>query len=150
MSFFFHFQMVFFILFGHDTRNEPEIATLQRRATAFGRRKNTDMNSDLLGTTGVIATILSVIFALAALWNSRQRKLHLRQMEQENKKEEKMHFRPPPSSPIASAHPSVSSLRHSGQDKTASEKSVLFRQIRPTGEVESEIIDSGEELYVWE
>ncbi len=108
------------------------------------------MNSDLLGTTGVIATILSVIFALAALWNSRQRQMHVRQMEMENKKEEKMHFRPPPSSPIASAHPGVSSLRQTTREKISAEKAVLFRQIRPTGEVESEVIDNEEELYVWE
>ena len=53
----------------------------------------------LLSLTGVIATILSVIFGIAAFYNSRTRKKHLIEFENAQKRENRMHFRPAKSTP---------------------------------------------------
>lgn len=109
------------------------------------------MNPELLGTTGVIATILSVIFALAAYWNSRQRALHHDRLEKERKPQESLHFRPPPATPLATTPPAKPSLRQTARDPAPSpDKPLLFRQIRPTGEFESDDTDEQDDLYVWE
>jgi hypothetical protein len=77
------------------------------------------INPDLLGVTGVIATILAVIFGFAAFYNSRTRKKQLLELERSQKKEQAMHFRP-----VGSLHqtsrsivPSHSSLPHASSGK---------------------------------
>lgn len=56
------------------------------------------IDQSLLSITGVIATILSVIFGIAAFYNSHTRKKHLKELERAQKQEHAMHFRPAKSS----------------------------------------------------
>ncbi|MCC5844506.1 MAG: hypothetical protein JJU05_09665 [Verrucomicrobia bacterium] len=113
---------------------------------------------DSLGITAVIATILSMIFAAAAMWNSIARRRHeARMAELQEPETEKLKFRPAPSSPAVSTHPNNTS-RHSHPhappkpSPPAAEPGPpsLFRQIRPTGEVEDEQYPEDEDMYVWE
>ena len=66
------------------------------------------IDQSLLSITGVIATILSVIFGIAAFYNSHTRKKHLKELERAQKQEHAMHFRPAKSSHPA-ARPGSSS-----------------------------------------
>jgi hypothetical protein len=85
------------------------------------------INQGLLSLTGVIATILSVIFGVAAFYNSRTRKKHLKELERAQKQEHAIHFRPAKSShpgsrstsPSRSSRPHQSSGLHQ-TDRTAS------------------------------
>lgn len=52
------------------------------------------IDPNLLSVTGVIATILAVIFALGAYTNSRTRKKHMLELEKSQRQEQAMHFRP--------------------------------------------------------
>jgi len=72
------------------------------------------LDPNLLSLTGVIATILAVIFAVGAYYNSRTRKKHLMELERAQKQEQAMHFRPmkPPHPAARSALPSRSTLPH--------------------------------------
>jgi len=56
------------------------------------------IDQNLLSVTGVIATILSVIFAIAAFYNSRTRKKHIQELERAQKQGHAIHFRPSKSS----------------------------------------------------
>ncbi len=114
---------------------------------------------DSLGITAVIATILSMIFAAAALWNSMARRRHEARMAQLKEPEpEKIKFRPAPSSPVASTHPNTSRHTHphapsraaASAPETDTPTPSLFRQVRPTGEVEHEQFPEDEDMYVWE
>lgn len=125
---------------------------------------------DSLGITAVIATVLSAIFAAAALWNSILRRRHEAQMAQLQEPEtEKFSFKPVPSTPVASNHPGTSrhgqthtnphahTHPHSPARKTTPPPGAespapppLFRQIRPTGEVEDDYYPEDEDMYVWE
>jgi len=68
------------------------------------------LDPNLLSLTGVIATILAVIFALGAFNNSRTRKKHMMELEKSQRQEQAMHFRPTKSHlPSRSASPSRSS-----------------------------------------
>jgi hypothetical protein len=77
-----------------------------------------------LGLTGVIATILAVIFGIAAYYNSRTRKKHLLELERSQKQDQPMHFRPAKSSHPASRsnRPALSGKPHqsSGPGRTTS------------------------------
>jgi hypothetical protein len=124
--------------------------------------------SNLLSVTGVIATILAVIFGLGAFYNSRTRRKQLLELEKAQRHEQTMHFRPskshmpgrsnhpgrsrgaPPSSSPSSSSTSkistpraapvakISTLPDESKKKEAPEKQVLFRKVRPDG-VESEL-----------
>jgi len=113
---------------------------------------------DSLGITAVIATVLSMIFAAAALWNSIARRRHEAQMALRNEPEtEKFSFKPMPSSPAISNHPNASRHSHAPNparkpalDAAPTPPAPLFRQIRPTGEIEDEQHPEDEDMYVWE
>lgn len=134
------------------------------------------IDPNLLSVTGVIATILAVIFALGAFTNSRSRKKHLVELEKAQRQEQAMHFRPAKSHlPTRSSKPSTSSVplavsaakasipqaaplakistppeKSSGQD--IPEKQVLFRKVRLDGGDQriDTLKDEDQELYVWE
>jgi len=59
------------------------------------------IDPNLLSVTGVIATILAVIFGLGAFYNSRTRRRHLAEMEKAQRQEQPMHFRPAKSHPAS-------------------------------------------------
>lgn len=113
---------------------------------------------DSLGITAVIATILSMIFAAAALWNSIARRRHEAQMARRDAEEtEKFSFKPMPSGPAISSQPipsrSTHPSAHPGRKAAPAAGTPpvpLFRQIRPTGEVEAEKHPEDEDMYVWE
>lgn len=110
---------------------------------------------DSLGITAVIATILSMIFAAAAMWNSMARRRHEAVMARQQEPEpEKFAFRPPPQAPSATQHPAVSTHPHAPSKKAPPEPAPqtpsLFRQVRPSGDVEENAFPEDEELYVWE
>ena len=65
------------------------------------------IDQSLLSYTGVIATVLSVIFGVAAFYNSRTRKKHIIELEKAQKQENRMHFRPAKSTSTVS-RPAVS------------------------------------------
>ena len=113
---------------------------------------------DSLGITAVIATILSMIFAAAALWNSVVRRRHEAEMAKRLEPEkEKIKFKPAPASPLVSSHPHASvhssvhaTSRNSDPSPQKSTPPQLFRQVRPSGEVEDEVFQEDEDMYVWE
>ncbi|MDA3875171.1 MAG: hypothetical protein PF795_14580 [Kiritimatiellae bacterium] len=121
------------------------------------------IDQNLLNVTGVIATILAVIFALGAFYNSRTRKKHLQELEKAQRQEQAMHFRPAKShvpgrsghpgrsrgpvysSPSSSSVPSKASTPRAAPvaksstppeptpKKSSGDKQVLFRKVRPDG-----------------
>lgn len=104
----------------------------------------------------VIASVLSLIFAAGAMWNSIARKRHLAALEKAEKQEEKIVFKPLPSHPAVveaghghghAHHTSPASGTSPGR-KTSSHS--LFRQVQPSGTVESETNRPGNDPYVWE
>ncbi len=69
------------------------------------------INTDLLGVTGVIATVLALIFGLGAYTNSRTRKRHMQELEKSQRQDQAMQFRPAKSHrPGRSSHPSRSTV----------------------------------------
>jgi hypothetical protein len=132
------------------------------------------LDPNLLSVTGVIATVLAVIFALGAFNNSRSRKKHMLEMEKAQKQEHSIHFRPAKShlpgrsnSPGRSSAPKAtsssestpraapiaksSSLPKEESEKKASDKQVLFRKVRPDGlDQQIKADDDEQETYVWE
>lgn len=136
------------------------------------------IDPNLLSVTGVIATILAVIFGLGAFSNSRSRKRHMIELEKAQRQEQALHFRPAKShlparsnhparstapQPAKSAHPHSSTPRaapvatastppqKASEGKTL-EKPVLFRKVRPDGLDQPAKVgtDEDQELYVWE
>ncbi len=119
---------------------------------------------DTMGVTAVIATILSVIFAAGAFYNSMHRRRNQQAVEQVEKKEEtKMRFRPPSRStlPTASKGPETGSGGSASSEpgpvkvslaSTSSRGSeALFRQVRPYGSQDGLLPeDADEDGYVWE
>ncbi len=96
----------------------------------------------------VIGSILSLIFAAGALWNSISRKRHLAMLEQAENKEEKIVFKPMPANAPPRETASGTGTGSGAARRTASQQ--LFRQIRPTGAVESEVVRRDEDPFVWE
>ncbi|MDF3129091.1 hypothetical protein P0Y35_07780 [Kiritimatiellaeota bacterium B1221] len=69
------------------------------------------INTDFLGVTGVIATVLALIFGLGAYTNSRTRKRHMQELEKSQRQDQSMQFRPAKSHrPGRSTHPARSSV----------------------------------------
>lgn len=138
------------------------------------------LDQNLLNVTGVIATILAVIFGLGAFYNSRTRKKHMQELEKSQRQDQAMHFRPAKSHvPGRSSHPgrsrgpvhSASSSSVPSKSSTpraapvakistppepttkqsAADKQVLFRKVRPDGvEPQLESPNEDQDLYVWE
>jgi len=99
------------------------------------------IDQNLLSLTGVIATILSVIFGIAAFYNSRTRKKHLQDLERSQKQEHAIHFRPatPSSNASRSSHPSRSSKPYqsnsayfSDQPSSAPKAAPVAKPAQPT------------------
>jgi len=119
---------------------------------------------DTMGVTAVIATILSVIFAAGAFYNSMQRRRHLDDAKKAEKEEPKMRFRPPSRStlPTASAGPDGSASASSeaapvkvglasASKRSSGGSESLFRQVRPFGSQDGLMTeDADEDGYVWE
>ncbi len=82
------------------------------------------INTDFLGVTGVIATILALIFGLGAFTNSRTRKKHMRELEKSQRQDQPMQFRPAKSHrPGRSSLPSRSSVPpHKSSPRASSAK----------------------------
>lgn len=102
--------------------------------------------SSLFTPIMVIGTILAMIFAAGAFWNSLARRRSLEQAEPAAA-EEKIVFKPMPTSPPSPSAPSAASAP---PPKPTAEP--LFRQVRPSGVVESSNVqaDDEDEMYVWE
>lgn len=96
----------------------------------------------------VIGSILSLIFAAGALWNSISRKRHQAMLEHAENKEEKIVFKPMPANAPSRETSSAAASTSGKARQTASQQ--LFRQIRPTGAVESEVVRRDEDPFVWE
>ncbi len=92
----------------------------------------------------VIGAVLSTIFAAGALWNSLSRRKIEARSETSKHKEEKIVFKPMPSSAPARD----SAAGGASADRTPAQP--LFRQIRPTGAVETETDRDDDDAYVWE
>ena len=121
---------------------------------------------DTMGVTAVIATILSVIFAAGAFYNSMHRKRNQEAAEEVEKEETKMRFRPPSRSTLAiaskeadsSSGPSASSepgpvkvSLASTSSRSSGGSESLFRQVRPYGSQDGLVTDDADEDgYVWE
>ncbi len=93
----------------------------------------------------VIGTILALIFAGGALWNSISRRRILSQSAMADEKEERIFFKPIPSSAPAS--------QQEKPDNAAPDGTLppLFRQMGASGVLSSEeSADEEEDLYVWE
>jgi hypothetical protein len=121
-----------------------------------------------LDVIGVVATILSVIFALGALYNSMHRKKHLQELEKAEKDHSRMRFRPPSKSslPLTVSDPEEKAVAKTPPQKAQTVKEVstpapkettkiepvLFRQVRLSGAQELTDISSepDDETYVWE
>lgn len=92
----------------------------------------------------VIGTILALIFAGGALWNSISRRRILNQSALAEEKEERIFFKPIPSS-AASQQEKPENASPEGPLPP------LFRQIGSSGVLSSEeSADEEEDLYVWE
>ncbi|MDZ4198050.1 MAG: hypothetical protein U1E27_02060 [Kiritimatiellia bacterium] len=99
---------------------------------------------DSLTLTGVIATILGGIFALAAWWNSRQRRKHEIRLQAAIAGEpQRLHVKPMPS--VAPVAPPPA------RKETRSGPTPVFKQVTPTGSAEPAATTTAEEQgYVWE
>lgn len=107
------------------------------------------MMSTQLNMIGIIATILAMIFAAGALWNSITRRRHLEALQRSEKPEEdRISFRPPEAVWSGPSH-----AADKGVSPPVASSPYLFRQIRPGGEIDDPVPDgrgSDEDLYVWE
>lgn len=97
-----------------------------------------DMNA--LSYTGVIATILSVVFAVAAFWNSHIRRKHMERLSKQTEQNAMPHvnFKPVP----ANTPPPPKPL----EDKSAP----IFRQFGPHGDLVASQPEEDNNQYVWE
>jgi len=103
------------------------------------------MDSNALTVTGVIATILSVIFAFAAMWNSRVRRRHLERLRNsENRASQRLSFR------SVVDHPSPARPNHLPPAPEPTKAAPVFRQLGPHGDASPAAGDTGESGYVWE
>lgn len=107
------------------------------------------MNVDL-NVIGVIATVLALIFAAGAIWNSIVRRRHADELARRNQpeeEEERIVFRPMPDAPASSQSPTRST-----QPSPAAPSSQLFRKVRLGSEVEEPVLEPHREgvTYVWE
>jgi hypothetical protein len=93
----------------------------------------------------VIGTIMALIFAAGAMWNSIARR-RLQTFADELETEEELTFRPPPETPrkVVEQEPSPED-----ETKTTNTKPI-FRQIGAAGQVQQRTIIDENELYVWE
>ncbi len=106
------------------------------------------MDTTIFTPIMVIGTILALIFAAGALWNSLARRKHLALTDPDTEKEERIVFKPMPDAPPTETDVDDAPAPKS---KAPHAHTPLFRQVRPTGVVESGRAEPDEEeLYVWE
>lgn len=93
----------------------------------------------------VIGTIMALIFAAGAMWNSIARR-RLQMVADDQETEEELTFRPPPETPrqILEQEPSPEEKPIKTNPKP------IFRQIGAAGKVQQRAITDENELYVWE
>lgn len=129
---------------------------LQRKQRGLASRSTTDygsfsrsiiMNSisHLFAPIMVIGTIMALIFAAGALWNSISRRRLLMEAERDEA-EDDIKFTPPPSSPLKP--PTEVSVPPPEPEKKKS--GALFRQIGTAGVVQAKSAAGEHDLYVWE
>ncbi len=100
-----------------------------------------DNISNLFAPIMVIGTIMALIFAAGALWNSIARRRLLEQADRDADGEERIKFKPMPDAPA----------KHEKKAPTStSSETPLFRQIGPTGMAKDEPASEENGLYVWE
>lgn len=112
------------------------------------------MDESILTVTGVIATVLSLIFAAGAILNSRARRKNLGETEAEaSSAADNMKFKMPPIAAPAGleqAAPSVANPPRPSVDSASHPPQALFRQVRPRGAVDGDDGTVEDTLYVWE
>ncbi|MCA1807938.1 MAG: hypothetical protein ABR497_00365 [Kiritimatiellia bacterium] len=104
------------------------------------------MNDNMLTATGVIATILSLIFAAAAIWNSRVRRNQMEQAKRSDQPEiGAINFAPMP----PPTHEPAAGTKHAPK-QPASPPQALFRQVKPGTGTPVDVDIEKDNLYVWE
>ncbi len=106
-----------------------------------------DALSNLIAPIMVIGTILAIIFALAALWNSVNRRKIIAAAQSE---EETLTFRPPPAEPIPEKPPVAPPKPTPESKPAAATGGSLFRQVTRAGGVPEDPVEPKGDLYVWE
>ena len=96
--------------------------------------------ANLFAPIMVIGTIMALIFATGALWNSISRR-RLYVQSQLAEEEEKIVFRPPTEQTVEQ----VKETPPPPEPATA-----VFRQMGPTGKLSDDPVDEEDDLYVWE
>lgn len=112
--------------------------------------------ANLIAPIMVIGTILALIFAMAALWNSMHRRRIIAAAQEEN--DEPFSFRPPPEQPVnetptpSPATPTAAkpAAVKPSTDKPAATGEPLFRQITRAGGIPEHPVEPEGDLYVWE
>lgn len=103
--------------------------------------------SHLFAPIMVIGTIMALIFAAGALWNSISRRRLLMEAELDEAEDE-IKFTPPPTTPVS---PPVSMSPTPARPEPEAKKSgALFRQIGTAGVVQTKSVAGDRDLYVWE
>ncbi len=112
------------------------------------------MNDSFLTVTGVTATILSLIFAAAAIWNSHVRRKNLEEIHSEKKpaapaRAEK--FVMPVDAPPAPSAPQPQAALPSAAVPPKPQPQALFRKIIPDGaQADAGDTSKKDNPYVWE
>ncbi len=107
--------------------------------------------ANLIAPIMVIGTILALIFAMAALWNSMHRRRIIAAAQEEN--DQPFSFRPPPEQPVdepPKPAPAKPTAVKPPTDKPAAAGEPLFRQITRAGGVPEHPVEPEGDLYVWE
>lgn len=109
------------------------------------------MDSGTLTVTGIIATIFSAIFAIAAFWNAQIRRRHLAHLNQAKEEEEpRVKFKPMPTESQAMFRSDARATRH-GKAATVHDQPVqVFRQVGPSGNTAIKSSNNADNLYSWE
>ncbi len=112
------------------------------------------MDAGTFTSTTIIATIFSLIFGAAALWNAHVRRRHLTHLKPADAKNEtRVQFKPMPEEPPGKfrSTPEAKATRHGKGPPTVHDKPAqVFRQIGASGNAYAKPAGSAENLYIWE
>ena len=97
----------------------------------------------------VIGTIMALIFAAGALWNSISRRRLLMEAEMDEE-EDDIKFTPPPPTPATPAPAAPAPTPEPPPEPEPKKTGALFRQIGTAGVVQTKAATDGHDLYVWE